>query len=234
MKLVCLNVWCGKLHDPLVEFLKENSDADIFCFQELLLAKSSMQFVSEFRPGLLNELKNVLTGFRSFFVEANDNFGQAIFVRKKNYAEFGADIILEGKEIVKFPETDLRRIVQSCCIGNLTVFNFHGFSTWPKIDTPERIRQSEKLLEYISKFEGRKILCGDFNVWQDTKSVAMIEARMRNLVREIGVETTRVAKYSPDDRISDYAFVSKEVKVKSFEIPDVIVSDHLPLILEFE
>jgi len=33
---------------------------------------------------------------------------------------------------------------------------------------------------------------------------------------------------------SDYVFVSLEVKVKKFEVPNIEISDHLPLILDFE
>jgi hypothetical protein len=29
-------------------------------------------------------------------------------------------------------------------------------------------------------------------------------------------------------------FVSPEIKVKSFKVPDVEISDHLPMILDFE
>ncbi len=35
MKLLCLNVWGGKIHEPLLDFIKKHSDIDIFCFQEV-------------------------------------------------------------------------------------------------------------------------------------------------------------------------------------------------------
>lgn len=234
MKLICLNLWGGVLYEPLKEFLLDNSDADIFCFQEILSAKSGMKFTKDFRQDFLSELRQMLPDFNDFFSAANDNFGHAIFFRKGLEADSGFEVVHEGKEPVTDPETDLKRILQYCRIGKLAIFNFHGFSSWPKVDTSERISQSGNIIKIMDRFEEKKVLCGDFNVWQDTKSIGMIESRMRNLVRELGISTTRNADFSPDDRISDYAFVSGNIKVKSFSVPDVKVSDHLPLILEFE
>lgn len=34
--------------------------------------------------------------------------------------------------------------------------------------------------------------------------------------------------------LADYCFVFPEVKIKSFEVPNIEIFDHLPLILDFE
>ena len=41
-------------------------------------------------------------------------------------------------------------------------------------------------------------------------------------------------KFFGKQHFADYVFVSKDVKVKKFEVPYLEISDHLPLILDFE
>ena len=38
----------------------------------------------------------------------------------------------------------------------------------------------------------------------------------------------------PDfQKFADYVFVSPDVNVESFSVPDIDISDHMPLVLEF-
>ena len=91
---------------------------------------------------------------------------------------------------------------------------------------------------------GLKIIGGDFNLNPDTKSVKIFEeVGYKNLIMDFGIKNTRneiswkqfqnkpgfVKQY-----FADYVFVSKDVKVRKFEVPYNEISDHLPQILEFE
>lgn len=66
----------------------------------------------------------------------------------------------------------------------------------------------------------------------------MIEENYRNLIKEFNIEKTR-SKLSPYagksnfQKFADYIFVSEDVNVTRFEVPDLEISDHLPMILEF-
>ena len=85
---------------------------------------------------------------------------------------------------------------------------------------------------------------GDFNLMPDTKSINLFEnSGYRNLIKEFDIKETRnrfawdTFKNDPDyvqQHFADYCFVSKDINVKSFEVPDIEVSDYLPLVLEFE
>ncbi len=90
----------------------------------------------------------------------------------------------------------------------------------------------------MRKFDGPKILCGDFNLNIDTESLAMLEKQgnLRNLIKDHKVSTTRSALYPKKSIMpfADYMFVSPEIGVRSFEVPDEPASDHLPMILEFQ
>lgn len=245
MKLVSLNIFGGKYYESLMKFLKEQSrDTDIFCFQEVLSYPADIITDKGFRANILSDLQHTLTSFNNyfspvardkFFGSVGIEFGQAIFVRKGiNLTAKGREIVHPGKKEIVNSNFDLPRIVQYVQIGlkdPINLFNFHGLTVWPKTDTPERIEQSNRVRNVMDKFEGKKILCGDFNLRPETESLKILENGMKNLIKEFRIESTRPLNF--EDKTSDYMIVSPEMNVKSLNVPDINVSDHLPLILEF-
>ena len=65
----------------------------------------------------------------------------------------------------------------------------------------------------------------------------MLGRAMRNLIKEYGIESTRSELYNDmekwKDPIADYVFASPDVKVRDFKVLGDVVSDHLPLFIEF-
>ena len=59
----------------------------------------------------------------------------------------------------------------------------------------------------------------------------------KNLIKEFKIPTTRNeiswAKYENKQLFADFVFVSPDVKITNFSVPNNEISDHLPLILEF-
>ena len=117
------------------------------------------------------------------------------------------------------------------------IYNFHGlWDGGSKVDTDERLMQSQRVRKVLEGHPPyRKIFVGDFNLTVDAASLVMIEeaCRFRNLVVEYGVWTTRSGLYRERNRdpYADYALVTEDVRIASFEVPKVAVSDHLPLIV---
>jgi hypothetical protein len=120
------------------------------------------------------------------------------------------------------------------------ISNVHGVSRpGDKLDTPERILASDILIEEGGKKGGmNRIILGDFNLNENTESIALFEKNgFRNLIKEYNIKTTRnhhIWDKFPNDKqmYSDYVFVGPEVEVKNFEVLPDIVSDHQPLFLE--
>ena len=121
--------------------------------------------------------------------------------------------------------------------------NIHGKARpGHKLDTPTRLRQSKVIINFFKDKHGPKIIGGDFNLLPETKSVQMFEeAGYKNLIKDYKIKTTRnmlawgtLKKSEEKQCFADYVFTSSDVKVKSFEVPDIKISDHLPLILSFE
>ncbi len=251
MRLVCLNAWGGTEFKNLIKFIEDQKNrTDIFCFQEIFSTGTSIKESHGMRPNLYQELLPVLKEFQPFFepvVEGKDLQGDVDFP-----VEFGLAIFAKGNILVKnqgsieiFPGTRTaddvwrhKRVLQYIVVENTDqniIGNVHGLHLGGngKKDTPERIRQSQIIQEFFASQTGKKILCGDFNLLPDTESVRLLENDMRNLISHYKIPTTRSKLYTRGVPFADYTFVSPDVKVKSFEVPNVEASDHLPMILEF-
>lgn len=260
MKLISLNTWGGKLFEPLIKFIKQYSfDIDIFCFQEIYDTASSVKQFHNIRANLLVELKQLLPDFQVFYtlefsgydsnpdhVDFDLTVGEAIFIHKDIKIHSFGKLPISGDKSDTVLKTDFSNLpvtLQSIdfVISNeqFTVCNFHG-NAFPgtKLDTKLRLEQSKKISDFLKTKQGAKILVGDFNLLPQTQSIKMLEDNMRNLIKEFNIQRTR-SKHSPFygksgfQKFADYTFVSNEVKVKSFEVPKVEISDHLPMILEF-
>lgn len=119
---------------------------------------------------------------------------------------------------------------------NVLIGNLHGY--WipeSKGDTPERLAQSDKILEFFARYNCPKIICGDFNLNPDTESIKKLEnAGLTNLIKQYGITNTRSKHHTRKDKFADYVFVTKDIKVNDFRVLDEHVSDHLPLFLNFD
>lgn len=258
MKLLSLNIWGGKIFSSLIDYLKEQQDKiDIFCLQEVLSVDGRVTRNPNFKVNLWQELISFFPNFNHFFDSTFSGVtpegkrakhlkaGLGIFIKKSISIKSHGEIFLYRNKlsIVNYKLTNMPVNLQfvNIKINNkpVLIFNFKGI--WypgDKLDTPLRLKQSQKLLQFLKKYKSPKILCGDFNLLPNTKSIAIIEGQMQNLIKDYHIKTTRSTlnhyKGSHKQKFADYMFVSKEVKVIDFKVPDIAVSDHLPLILEFE
>jgi endonuclease/exonuclease/phosphatase family metal-dependent hydrolase len=256
MKLICLNAW-GGIHKNFFDFVKEQGKTvDIFCFQEIYESDRKTITPSGYRSNLLNEIAEILPEFDYIFspqfsgrdfhftVDYHLSQGLAIFWRNTLKPTSKGDIFIFGKinEITPIEGTNNifpPRNLQFVEFNDLIVTNLHGYwAPLPKFDTPQRIKQSELILDFLKKYKKPKIIAGDFNLNINTRSINMLEEEgFRNLVRDSGANTTRSSlydiKWRENDKFADYVFTSNDLKVKDFKVMNDEISDHLPLLLEF-
>jgi len=232
MRVIFLNSWFGTVGKPFFDFIKsESSKTDIFCLMEV-------------SPNLYNNLSTILKGFRGvydkglFLKEIGALCGQAVFISNKiKLASNGKiSIYRQLKNDIGF----MQYLELQSVNGKFWLASVHG-KTRPgdKNDTRIRLNQSEKIINLFRNNNGLRIIGGDFNLNPDTKSIAMFEkAGYRNLIKDFGIKNTRNElsweQFNNVQHFADYVFVSKDVKVKNFEVPYMKISDHLPQILEFE
>lgn len=256
MKLISLNIWGGKKFKPLINFIKENSkDTDIFCFQEVFDTSSNIKKSSGYRTNIYQELIDILTSHQGYFAPVQDNYlvgsfqkhftnfsllsGLAIFIRKNLTVKLHGDFLVYGKKNGLNPHdrSSVPKNVQFLLFENsskiISLSNVHGLWTDDKKDSPARISQSKKIVHFLNKPTGEKIVCGDFNLDINTESLRLLEANMINLIKEYKIRTTRSKLYSGKNKFADYILVAPEIKVINFEVPSINVSDHLPMVLEF-
>lgn len=254
MKLVTLNIWGGKIHEPLIAFLKAHSeDIDIFCFQDLLFGtKPEFTPLRKGRANIFQEIGEILSDhkaltfripgeshFHDEILAQNIGYGQAIFLKNSlNIADSGGFRSNDGGVYAQ-DGTIIGGRYQWVKIKingqEVTMMNVHGL--WQKDsdkkDTPERIRQSQLIQNFLISSTENKILCGDFNLAPDTESIKILEKNMNNLIKERGFQSTRSSIYEKPGKFADYVLVSSSIKVNDFKVMPNEVSDHLPLYLDF-
>ena len=121
MKLVFLNIWGGRIFEPLMEFIKEQSaTADVFCLQEVMDASLATTFLGS-RTVIFKKLKSALPDFQPYFMpvgkaiisDAGKNikvqFGIGMFIRKGIIVEEAKDFFLcdDGDDVGNYPKNGM-------------------------------------------------------------------------------------------------------------------------------
>lgn len=245
LKIISLNTWGGNLKDILSNFFEENKEVDIFCLQEVHdvdeeeikngnFEKQNLIDKEEWKSEnftLFSNLKDILINHNAYFKATYKNhFGLAIFIKKDFNIEKIDSFVVSEKNNNNGKKDFIS--IQYCTfkIGDkiINILNFHGLWTGTgKGDTEDRLNQSKNIINFIKTLEGEIILCGDFNLNPDTESIKILEDfGLINLIKENSILSTRTSYYKYDNKFADYTFVSKDIKVESFEIMKEEVSDH--------
>lgn len=244
MKIISLNIWGGKIWKELSRFLKKYNDVDIFLLQEVFHGATDITAWDETdRKEVFKEISQLLPNHRGYYAPAeSDEWGLALFAKKTLSIQEHGDIFVYGKKnsMVRKDASTLGKNLQYLKISygdkNYTIMNFHGlWNGRGKRDTPERIEQSKRIIDFIKTLPHDIILCGDFNLRPDTESLKMIEKELGliNLISRHGIISTRTSLYKKSEKFADYALISPSIKVKDFKILPDEVSDHAALFLEF-
>lgn len=250
MKLISLNTWGCRITEPLFDFIKNNAESvDIFCFQEILQGGSGKSSRGELK-GAYEDICRLLPkhvgyfseyGEGGYYSESSKNldfkYGIACFVNADLKQSFGKGITLfdPAKKWDDYSGRFAAGAALTVSVGECAVINVHGL--WQgsiKGDTEAKIEQSKKIINLANKTKGQKIICGDFNLLPDTRAIQMLGDEYNDLVKEYGIKDTRGPLYTKELRYSDYAFIDKDISVDNFSVTDMSVSDHSPLVIEFD
>jgi endonuclease/exonuclease/phosphatase family metal-dependent hydrolase len=240
MKLITLNIWGGHVLEPLLNFISAHQEIDIFCFQEVY-CDAPHKISSDDRKvnlDIFGELQNLLPNHKGLFKPVVKNiYGIAMFVKKGiEVLQEGEVVIHENPNYLGIGPTHSRNLQWIKCRSqnkNRYILNVHGlWNGKGKTDSPERIAQSQKIKSFSGSLVDPLVLCGDFNLRPDTKSIQIIEKGFKNLIQLYDVKSTRTSLYEKEEKFADYVFLSPEIEIKSFEVLKDEVSDHAPLFLE--
>ena len=253
MKLICLNTWGGRAGSKkLLAFLDAHRDADFVCLQEIWSAPyANLEGAPAGERPLAHDaimvegkqdIAALLSGHEAVFHPHHlDDYGLMTLVAKRLDVVESGDVFVH-RERGYAPQGDIghhARNVQFVTVatpsGRVTVMNFHGlWNGQGKGDSADRLAQSRRLVAFCARRREPFVLCGDFNLAPDTKSLKMfVEAGLTDLIDAFGVTSTRTSLYAGPERFADYVFVSPGVDVRAFRVLPDEVSDHAPLMLEF-
>ncbi len=248
MKIISLNIWGGRVGQDFIEFVTRHSaDTDIFCFQEVykdaVEPLKGSEYVEPAKHQSFYLLQKLLPNheliFHPSFLQV---YGVCLCIKKSvKILETGELFIHKERGYV--PEDELGKHARNLQYAQvkfkddsepITIVNVHAlWNGLGKTDTDDRIEQSRRIVEFIKNIRTEVILCGDFNLRPDTKSLAMIEGSgLRNLIKEYNIASTRTSLYNKPEKHADYIFVSSGIEIKSFVVMPDEVSDHSPLLLE--
>lgn len=234
MKIVSLNVWHGDLLDGLTQFIEEaQSSTDVFCFQE---ADSVLR----------QKIRDLLPGFAEFAHDKRDDasddpdhahFEIATYVKNDHLVAHFEVLLDSANDVGGILVTELHTPG-----GKLAVVNVHGISYRgdSKLDTDGRFKQNGAILAAYQDAMYPVIICGDFNMLPEAQSIQLFAQQgYQDLIASYKIQKTR--NHFAWDRyplspqyFADFAFTNPYVKMRTFAVPDIEASDHLPLILDAE
>lgn len=267
MRLISLNIGLFEKNNSRLKHFFETQKPDIICLQEVTrrvdktalekyiskdtidISTSDLNF-SFFSPNWTMdgfEVKNFhgknlfkfdLGGFVEFGNYVKSRFkirmGQSIFTQ-------GCFSLLTEEYWNLWPKNDCKSVqIVDTALDNgkkLRILNYHGIWSKNKQDSNLTIKASQTINKLALEVNYPVIICGDFNLFPDTKSIHLLKENFISLVDEFNIKTTRPQSSelnNSERNIVDYIFVSKDIKVNNFEVLGSSVSDHLPLILNFE
>lgn len=264
MKLLSLNVALfEENNDKLAPFIQAQ-DADILTLQEVTKrvdssAKSeliSKEGIDSSSPDLTYSFfapvwvlskfeKNYFHGKDVFSFDLGGNVEFGNYTKSKFHITKGQNIFVQNyfsyvTDWSKWPEDDYRgfQVTDLLIDGkDLRVINYHGIWSKDKKGTDKTKRACETIRDFGLEAKGALVICGDFNLFPDTESIEVLNEQFKNLCNEYSILSTRPETNELSDlsrNVVDYLFVNDKVKVNHFEVLQSEVSDHLPLVMDFD
>jgi endonuclease/exonuclease/phosphatase family metal-dependent hydrolase len=186
-------------------------------------------------------------GQKEFIIDFGDWLEFGLMTRTR-YSVYGGRMeFVQGTPVIRtdwsdWPDTDNRAVqVTDLMIEsekpNLRLLNYHGIWSRGKAGNEKTAEVANKILTMIREVDYPVIVCGDFNLFPKTGSMKILSKELESLVDTHSIVTTRPQTNELSQRarnVVDYILVSKGIRVNSFSVPESDVSDHLPLILDFD
>ena len=150
----------------------------------------------------------------------------------KEYAEYGdaTNFRTEGH-----PRAFIDSILK---VGDkeIQIINIHGAWTKEKTGNERTDAQIKAIIKTIRK-DIPCIVVGDFNLLPDTPGIATLSKKLINLIDKYNIKSTRPEfddGLDVGNMVCDYIFVNNKVKVNDFYVIKTNISDHYPLVLDFD
>ncbi|OGE19792.1 hypothetical protein A3J19_04085 [Candidatus Daviesbacteria bacterium RIFCSPLOWO2_02_FULL_41_8] len=189
---------------------------------------------------------------KNFHKKENFDFEFGGFLRAGNYFKSKFKILKRANVFIKYktirftdwstwPAKQPKAVqvvdLQLPNFEKIRILNYHGIWTKEKIGNPETLAACKRINKLATEVSYPTIITGDFNLFPDTKSMKVFQNHFISLVDKYHIQATRPESNELNHlqrNVVDFILVTPNIKIKSFKVLDSDVSDHLPLILDFE
>ena len=183
-----------------------------------------------YRSGRTSQVERIAAELGHFHAYCSkyavDSFWQRIPLYNKQGNAFLAKDTIHGERFHYF-ERGMKKLVIELELETVTFFLVHLALNY-------KIRQMQILHLYnmIKETNRPYIVAGDFNAFmvEDEIQLLMSASGLQNADKEM---TPTFPSRKPTRHL-DFVLHSSEIKINRFEIPPVLLSDHLPLVVDFE
>ncbi len=260
MKVLSLNVSIKLDNNEKIVSLLLNIDSDIITLQEVTRGIDSHVYdrynSSKIIKDHLNDYKYSFFGslwcaerhvkngiiskdFGGMIEQGNEVISKYPIVEAENIFFYKNYAIFE--DVTDFRKLDhpraLERVILDIGDSQVQIINVHGIWNEGKKGDERTIRQSQFILSEALKRNMPTIIVGDFNLNSSSESIRIINERFINLIDVYGIKATRPIVNDGLDIgncVDDYIFVNDMIKINNFKVLETDVSDHYPLILDFD
>lgn len=252
LKIVQLNIYKGKFLHEAIDFLKKE-DADLVTLQEVTVGEVS--FFEDKSVNIFDLLENKLNlnGVFHSDLEISDDKNSAL-----GNAVLSKFPIVESKVVVfntfralSFSEfsnnvddvwASISRHMLDAVVEidgfRVHAISVHGRRTAPPVDDEENLRQADLIVEYIKSLGNEPfVMGGDFNMPLGSLVIDKISAVSENLMTPSSASQTlnpRIHELGNKGYLVDFIFTSKNFRLKKIDVPQVDISDHLPILALLE
>lgn len=213
MRVICYNIHSGKdknkksTLDKIIQYLKQQQ-SDIICLQEVLYS----QYIK-----------------MKFKLRMNGIFAENVPIKQYGICIFSKYKIIAQNHILLTSKKEQRGFAHIKVKINedeyLNIINTHL-----GLDKYERVKQIDEILDFVSiNLNGNienlagNIICGDFN----EKNISI------NNFYDVAIKLNKDNIPTFLTSRIDYCFEDTNLNLKSYEVDNVYMSDHFPIVVDF-
>lgn len=157
-----------------------------------------------------------------FYLKMKGVFAENVKSQKYGICIFSKRKIIEKNHVFLTSQREQRGLLHiKLKIGENNYLNV--VNTHLGLNKIERVKQVDEILDFIKDMEGKNIIYGDFN--QKNLSI--------NNFNDASIELNKQKYPTFEKSRIDYCFVDKNLSVNSYTIDDVYMSDHFPIVVDF-
>jgi endonuclease/exonuclease/phosphatase family metal-dependent hydrolase len=242
LKVMTWNVLYKEKADNILSLIKR-VDPDIVCCQEI----TADSYINP-RRDVPHEISELLGGEYRYLEVLTlldgkpGSMGNAV-ISKFPITKSRSTLVQKGGSEIRYSAQTRGYVEISFAVDGheITVGTTHLSYLDRFVETAERTKEADKLIDFISDNNQKFIVTGDFNSLPDSSTIKKMEKIFKSAGPDHSNKTWTTKPFNYENfRVDgleyrlDYIFVTADIKVLSSDIIKTDFSDHLPILAEVE